>query len=158
MKKSDDFGSCFRRLQFRNTETHFDVQNTCPKILKCFCFPKIWVIHLDKLYYIFYCLHFNNTCWLFFHIVDHYKVTDMFELFQQFSFHFLIDFRKGIFQLQCYYYKEYQRLYHQLSYIRSIYVEIFAISKYERIQIDMKAQNIHLIHKVCGNINEIGFL
>ena len=85
-------------------------QNTCPKILKCFCFPKIWVIHLDKLYYIFYCLHSNNTCWLFFHIVDHYKVTDMFELFQQFLFYFLIDFRKGIFYLISYYSRKYQRL------------------------------------------------
>ena len=89
----------FRRLQFRNTETHFDVQNTCPKILKCFCFPKIWVIHLDKLYYIFYCLHSNNTCWLFFHIVDHYKVTDMFELFPHFYFYFLIYFQCGFVQM-----------------------------------------------------------
>ena len=74
----------YRRLRIWNTGTNFDVQNRCPKLLKCFCFPKNWVIHLDKLYYIFYCLYSNNTCWLFFHIVDHYKVTDMFELFPQF--------------------------------------------------------------------------
>ena len=95
----------FRGLRIWNTGTNFDVQNKCPKLLKCFCFPKNWVIHLDKLYYIFYLLHSNNTCWLFFHIVDHYKVTDMFELFQQFSFYFQIDFRKGIFQLLCFFFR-----------------------------------------------------
>ena len=82
-------------LSFVWSLTMFDVQNTCPTILKCFYFPKIvWSTWIN---FITFCTAYVYTLRLLFDVVDH-EETDMFEMFQHFIyflqhfFYFLIYF------------------------------------------------------------------